>query len=185
MWIVSFFRAFLSSLFILTILANIHYCIIYIYTYHGLTHLIILLIIFFSLVLYYNHIWVNSSNYLKKSLIWLLDILTDLYEFVIYPRIYPIHSKLHDLAFVTSAKQKILDDTISYPESYHIAAAAPGIPTLDCPICMFRFRQGVEIIRLKCTHFYHTNCLLKWMKRHSNCPICRRRLAFCIQNIDI
>ena len=48
----------------------------------------------------------------------------------------------------------------------------------NCNICLDIFQEKEELIKLKCDHLYHTNCIAEWLKKHSNkCPICRDEIA--------
>lgn len=44
----------------------------------------------------------------------------------------------------------------------------------DCSVCLSEFRED-ESLRLlpKCSHAFHLPCIDKWLKSHSNCPLCR------------
>lgn len=44
----------------------------------------------------------------------------------------------------------------------------------DCCICHERLQ---EFVRLKCSHCYHMNCLMKWLQNNTTCPICRQELG--------
>ena len=39
-------------------------------------------------------------------------------------------------------------------------------------------RDGVcrATIKMPCSHVFHEDCLLQWLKEHSTCPICRMSL---------
>ncbi|KAJ4980948.1 hypothetical protein NE237_031785 [Protea cynaroides] len=42
-----------------------------------------------------------------------------------------------------------------------------------CMVCMDEFVKGVVIVKLPCTHFFHGECIFKWLKHKKSCPICR------------
>ncbi|KAJ4958923.1 hypothetical protein NE237_026034 [Protea cynaroides] len=42
-----------------------------------------------------------------------------------------------------------------------------------CMICMDEFERGIEIAKLPCSHFFHSKCILKWLKNKNSCPLCR------------
>ncbi|KAL9690960.1 hypothetical protein QQ045_011377 [Rhodiola kirilowii] len=44
----------------------------------------------------------------------------------------------------------------------------------NCAICMDGYPVGSEVCKLKCHHFYHRRCLLKWLGKSVTCPICRK-----------
>ncbi|OIT03253.1 hypothetical protein A4A49_42122 [Nicotiana attenuata] len=43
----------------------------------------------------------------------------------------------------------------------------------QCPICLDRPSTGEEITYMPCSHFCHSNCLLKWFQKNASCPLCR------------
>lgn len=45
----------------------------------------------------------------------------------------------------------------------------------DCPICLADFEDG-ETVRIlpKCNHYFHRECIDRWLLSHSTCPTCRR-----------
>ena len=43
---------------------------------------------------------------------------------------------------------------------------------LDCPICMEDF-QKTDIFVTRCGHQFHGTCMIRHMKQHDNCPMCR------------
>ena len=47
-----------------------------------------------------------------------------------------------------------------------------------CTVCLNKIEDDEEIIHLKCGHYFHINCIEKWLKKCSNkCPICREEVA--------
>ncbi|CAD5328275.1 unnamed protein product [Arabidopsis thaliana] len=47
----------------------------------------------------------------------------------------------------------------------------------DCSICLGEFNED-ESLRLlpKCNHTFHVVCIDRWLKSHSNCPLCRAKI---------
>ncbi|WVZ86913.1 hypothetical protein U9M48_033626 [Paspalum notatum var. saurae] len=62
---------------------------------------------------------------------------------------------------------------------YKRGDAAAAVHTTDCSVCLGEFRDG-ESLRLlpKCSHAFHQQCIDKWLKSHSNCPLCRSNITF-------
>mmetsp|Transcript_51085 Transcript_51085/g.143827 ORF Transcript_51085/g.143827 Transcript_51085/m.143827 type:complete len:281 (+) Transcript_51085:76-918(+) len=49
--------------------------------------------------------------------------------------------------------------------------------TAQCVVCCADFEAGEELSQLPgCGHLFHRDCVLQWLGRASNCPICRRDL---------
>ncbi|KAF8071017.1 RNF126 [Scenedesmus sp. PABB004] len=47
----------------------------------------------------------------------------------------------------------------------------------SCPICFGEYAEGQAIIKLMCNHFFHKECILRWLKRDATCPLCKADLA--------
>ena len=41
----------------------------------------------------------------------------------------------------------------------------------NCTICLENLTDN--IIKLKCSHLYHKECIKNWIKKKPNCPMCR------------
>ncbi|KAH0471431.1 MAG: hypothetical protein KVP17_004144 [Porospora cf. gigantea B] len=51
----------------------------------------------------------------------------------------------------------------------------------QCAICQEPFSPGDEVKLLTrdaavCSHFFHNDCILPWLRQHNSCPICRYEL---------
>ena len=99
-----------------------------------------------------------------------------------------------------------INQNISLPELYNLSASflEPIIPNHDnptdknilselpetiiedvskldsekrnCLICIEDFKNGDKSTTLPCFHFFHTNCILTWLKTQNFCPICKIKL---------
>ena len=89
------------------------------------------------------------------------------------------------------SKEEINFDNFIDPETYKIPPAS--METLKnltrtflnktnkpnnnyCTICSEEISQNESIIKLECSHCYHENCILDWLKEKSVCPMCRYEL---------
>lgn len=45
-----------------------------------------------------------------------------------------------------------------------------------CPICFCEYAAGQQIMTLPCSHFFHKDCIKRWLKRDATCPICKMNL---------
>lgn len=52
----------------------------------------------------------------------------------------------------------------------------------DCPICLTELSGVVSRMELRCSHVFHTECVTKWFKKNTSCPICR---AQALNNVSI
>lgn len=44
----------------------------------------------------------------------------------------------------------------------------------ECPICLENITSKYTI--LKCNHVFHNSCIKTWLKKHNQCPVCRKYL---------
>lgn len=42
-----------------------------------------------------------------------------------------------------------------------------------CPICLDKYKETEKIRKMPCSHDFHDECLVTWLKVHNTCPICR------------
>lgn len=50
--------------------------------------------------------------------------------------------------------------------------------SIVCPICLSGYRMGDFIVTSKyCTHMFHKQCILEWLTKHDDCPICRVKMV--------
>ncbi|KAJ4804455.1 RING/U-box superfamily protein [Rhynchospora pubera] len=52
-----------------------------------------------------------------------------------------------------------------------------GISFVECSICLEKFLEGEELTELNCKHTFHSRCLTRWVRLHSDCPYCRGPVA--------
>ncbi|KZV45122.1 hypothetical protein F511_24164 [Dorcoceras hygrometricum] len=43
----------------------------------------------------------------------------------------------------------------------------------ECPVCLQRFGDGVEIVETPCAHVFHAQCIFAWLLKNVSCPMCR------------
>ena len=42
-----------------------------------------------------------------------------------------------------------------------------------CCICLTRYMDDEELRELPCTHFFHAECVDRWLKINATCPLCK------------
>lgn len=47
----------------------------------------------------------------------------------------------------------------------------------NCAICLEAYETGELLTALPCSHFFHVDCLARWLQRASQCPLCRATAA--------
>ncbi|KAJ4981220.1 hypothetical protein NE237_032057 [Protea cynaroides] len=63
-----------------------------------------------------------------------------------------------------------------FDDEYHTETEDQEQSYSTCMICMDEFVKGVEIARLPCKHFFHGECIFKWLENKNSCPLCRLAL---------
>eukprot|EP00250_Pteridium_aquilinum_P007621 c17292_g1_i1 orf=226-1098(-) len=47
----------------------------------------------------------------------------------------------------------------------------------ECPICLERFKELEQLLKLPCNHRFHVDCIVPWIKNnHDKCPFCRAKI---------
>lgn len=62
---------------------------------------------------------------------------------------------------------------VSDPNNNHTAMFDLGG---TCSICLEDFVEAERVFLLPCRHLFHEACVNEWLKRHGNCPNCKRDL---------
>lgn len=47
---------------------------------------------------------------------------------------------------------------------------------LECCVCKSEFVLKEKVIKIPCGHIFHEDCIIPWLKRANNCPVCRFEL---------
>ena len=45
--------------------------------------------------------------------------------------------------------------------------------TTVCSVCMYRLQEGEIVRKLKCGHYFHKECIDKWLGQNASCPLDR------------
>lgn len=45
-----------------------------------------------------------------------------------------------------------------------------------CCICLTKYEEDDELRELPCSHFFHTECVDKWLKINASCPLCKSEI---------
>ncbi|KAL2328140.1 hypothetical protein Fmac_021567 [Flemingia macrophylla] len=64
-----------------------------------------------------------------------------------------------------------------------------GFPMVDCVVCLCALKEGENAKLLpNCKHLFHVDCIDKWLKLRSTCPLCRAEVkpkpSFRLQSQD-
>lgn len=47
-------------------------------------------------------------------------------------------------------------------------------PETCCSVCLADYVEGDELMMLPCQHAYHKACVVQWLQRQSQCPLCKQ-----------
>ena len=47
---------------------------------------------------------------------------------------------------------------------------------IDCSVCKDEFELSQVLKKLPCSHLFHVDCLIPWLKQRNSCPTCRFEL---------
>eukprot|EP01025_Chloroclados_australasicus_P030072 TRINITY_DN3011_c0_g2_i5.p2 TRINITY_DN3011_c0_g2~~TRINITY_DN3011_c0_g2_i5.p2 ORF type:complete len:130 (+),score=16.39 TRINITY_DN3011_c0_g2_i5:107-496(+) len=52
-----------------------------------------------------------------------------------------------------------------------------GIRDEECSVCRMEYESRQEIMKLPCGHYYHGQCIRKWLENNKVCPICLKEIG--------
>lgn len=87
--------------------------------------------------------------------------------------------EIYSAAFLMAALKKL-----QFVRSIHNHVNSIGViqsikPQSTCPICYTdKYTPNNYMVQTSCNHFYHRECIKKWLKINKSCPTCRRKLIF-------
>ena len=81
---------------------------------------------------------------------------------------------------------RLLDDnnSISYDTNYNTIINSQDDRLIKCTICLERMyiNDTQYIFATDCDHYFHTKCIVKWLKDNNTCPICRNKVTINLEN---
>mmetsp|Transcript_66900 Transcript_66900/g.116415 ORF Transcript_66900/g.116415 Transcript_66900/m.116415 type:complete len:305 (-) Transcript_66900:87-1001(-) len=67
-------------------------------------------------------------------------------------------------------------DTVPFDASLFSTEPSDNLPEPECCVCSEPFGPDKEIKRTPCQHYFHEECLGRWLKMAKSCPLCRKDL---------
>jgi len=84
-----------------------------------------------------------------------------------------------------SKKKKVAATDDGDDDDHEEDIAASPAPTVNeeedlgevCAICLEPFQRDEMVMEgLECHHEYHRTCMMEWLHKHNDCPVCRERM---------
>lgn len=79
---------------------------------------------------------------------------------------------LHATVSVTSGKPPDLDE-----ETDDYSSSGVEGTLAECAICLAPYENGQQVCEsnnMSCKHIFHSECMLSWLRKHNECPCCRK-----------
>ena len=107
----------------------------------------------------YKEILANHFKYMNIKISFIIGLVCILFKYIAYHKKYHKNKRIESL----QEKDKMFNDS--------------------CIICLENFSANKKqlikhdkIVFLECKHIFHERCIIKWLKDHDKCPICRFNL---------
>jgi len=83
--------------------------------------------------------------------------------------------RLMEVQEMLSRPRGMASETISQVEEFIWDSTAAGTASsqTQCMVCLSTFEDGERARRLPCHHVFHTQCIDEWLRRCTDCPICK------------
>ncbi|KAH7546712.1 hypothetical protein FEM48_Zijuj01G0230700 [Ziziphus jujuba var. spinosa] len=91
-------------------------------------------------------------------------------------------SDIYDIAAIKGLSQHCIQKLPSL--KYHSSKLPDNPHDFCCSVCLQEWKEGESVRRLpKCGHFFHMECIDKWLMRQVSCPMCR--IYVCNDNTSV
>lgn len=105
--------------------------------------------------------------------VYLYNLVLEVAETVLPPEILWVYSFMTEKPSTSTRKEKV-----------KLEVEDPS----DCAICLQVLRAGSSTeaaAMLPCSHVFHPDCVLRWLLRRNNCPLCRSRFYVALASSEI
>ncbi|KAA8523075.1 hypothetical protein F0562_009498 [Nyssa sinensis] len=84
----------------------------------------------------------------------------------------------HKFKLTKNGSSSSRDSTTGVDEGGFVAAGTERERAISgedavCCICLAKYADNDELRELPCSHFFHTECVDKWLKINASCPLCK------------
>lgn len=82
--------------------------------------------------------------------------------------------RLIEVQEMLSRRRGLSNETISQVAMFRWGEEGtnPDVQT-QCMVCLSEFETGEEVRKLPCNHVFHASCIDEWLRRCTDCPICK------------
>lgn len=85
--------------------------------------------------------------------------------------------RLMEVQEMLSRRRGLSNETIDQVDKFRWGDAQAGQDSQSqCMICLSEFETGEEVRRLPCHHVFHASCVDEWLRRCTDCPICKNNV---------
>lgn len=78
--------------------------------------------------------------------------------------------RLTEVQEMLSHRRGLTDEAINRVQRFTWSG---GPEEVQCMVCLSAFEQGDEVRKLPCNHVFHATCIDEWLRRCTDCPICK------------
>jgi hypothetical protein len=64
----------------------------------------------------------------------------------------------------------------SGPSAHEDLPDLPGCRGDECVVCLEEYASGEAVGMLRCGHYFHANCVSRWLRRSVQCPLCKQAM---------
>jgi hypothetical protein len=122
-----------------------------------------------------------SSYEVENENIDFIDFVSFILQASVYKRMYV--NILREGGFLSENESRNdLETTENEPNESTNHTNSPAEVQNDtekCTICLEKYENEENVVKIRCNHVFHKTCLSKWEENNNNtCPVCRIRYVF-------
>ncbi|XP_059654310.1 putative RING-H2 finger protein ATL71 [Cornus florida] len=114
---------------------------------------------------------------------------TATHQVILYVTIHTMEEDEVEFDMEESMALAVEDSMEAYVASQLVPASQSSIDALEkmvhnrscsvdqCMVCLEKFSDEELITCLPCSHFYHGDCIVRWLKTSHFCPLCRSEMS--------
>jgi len=83
-----------------------------------------------------------------------------------------VNNNLSSRAVTLSQIDQVYPEYPVYVDSMEVETA------LVCSVCLEEFESNQKLRKLECEHFFHSECISRWIMKACRCPLCNTKVEF-------